>query len=412
MADISTWLALNAPKKQNGPIAPFDVSLASMPVPAGVSDAPSMPQYPFAKQPMPEEATQPQGQPPLPYGFTPYTENPEYKAKLGELETLRGVAQKQQQGGVDDYEKLLKEHLARNAKPQMDLSPLLALNDSWFGTNLRSGYSKPQDSKGVLETTANLQGGLQKARDSLTDNQANYLNQQIQAYQRGDQTKAQLLEAAGRLEQAKAQTVAARGSKDEGVNIRARENYEKEFGKSTNALGEFVSSIRDVKNTIAAAGGKIPDPGSPQRAQYDSAVSRMLTRYNADVAKLGALAGGDLNLLTKAVGSNPELIQGWFQGIQRGGAAGTLKVLDGLEKDSDKTVENYGRRIKIWGNRVDDLYANDKATYHQSKGGSYDLKAPASQPSFSKPVDEMSDDEVKAAWSSQTNTPKTKVGSK
>lgn len=296
-------------------------------------------------------------------------DSPEAQALLQQMEANRAAAYEQGQQGVSQYEQLLKDHLARTqGDPKLDLSPLMAFADSMYGTNLAQNYKSPTaGSRGALETTAALQQGLQKAKGSLIDDQQNYLNSRFGLIQKNTDTKLGAIKALTGLEEAKAKANEGKTFKDEKETIRAGVEYKKQFGDSVYALGDFAGAVRTAKGIINRLGGNVPGPTSPLRAEYDKAVSDMIIRYNSDVAKLGALAGGDLELLTKAVGNNPSLIKGWIEQQAKGGGKTVLGILDSLEKNADNTVEDYGKRIKVWRGKVDDLYADDKSIYYDKK---------------------------------------------
>ena len=336
---------------------------------------PRLPQFTPQSGGLPEHQNQE-----LPFGFTPYTDKPEYQALLSQMAGNRSLAEAQQQQGISQYEDLLKAQSVRNQNQQVDLSPLASLVDSWTGSRLASGYKAPVSARSNLDATVALQQGLQKAKGALTDDQLAYLSQRAGLLQKGDETVAGLLTAANRNKELGLTAADSRARRADDKSIQYREHYNKEFGNSISQLGQFTAAVSDVKSLIQKNGGEIPQLGSANRALYDSAVATMITRYNADVAKLGALAGGDLNLLTKAVGNSPEALRGWVDQQTKGGGKGTLKVLSGLEHDADRTVENYGKRTKIWKGAVDDLYTSDKESYYKAKSGNFGQSAATDKP--------------------------------
>lgn len=295
-------------------------------------------------------------------------DSPQAKALMQELDANRKAAFDQGQQGVGQWEQLLQQHLDRTQNdPKLDLSPLMSFADNLYGTRLTNNYKAPTTSRGAFETTAALQQGLQKAKESLIDNEQNNLNSRFNLLQKNTDTKLNAIKALTGLEEAKAKANEGKTFKDEKETIRAGVEYKKQFGDSVSALGDFAGAVRTAKGVINRSGGSVPGPTSPLRAEYEKAVSDMIIRYNSDVAKLGALAGGDLALLSKAVGNNPDLIKGWIEQQAKGGGKTILGILDSLEKNSDATVEDYGKRIKVWRGKVDDLYADDKSIYYDKK---------------------------------------------
>ncbi len=63
-------------------------------------------------------------------------------------------------GAGADQLQALKDQLAANYKPQVDLTPLLALSDAWYGGNLRAAYKRPSTQAEHLATLANLQNSI------------------------------------------------------------------------------------------------------------------------------------------------------------------------------------------------------------------------------------------------------------
>lgn len=128
--------------------------------------------------------------------FQGYGDRPEYQQLLQDLDAQHQAALENQKASVSDTERLLQEHLDRmNSKNRLDLSPLMSLVDTWTGSNMAKNYQRPTDSRADLETEAALQQGVQKARDAITDNEAQYLASKAGLLQRADDTKAGLLKA-------------------------------------------------------------------------------------------------------------------------------------------------------------------------------------------------------------------------
>lgn len=299
------------------------------------------------------------------YDFSPRFDQAPVDAELAQLQAASQQSIANQQRGADENAASLNAY--RQIPMQLDLSPLAALADSWYGGNLQKGYARPENIQDKVGLLNQLQNALQKARGGVTQEQTQYLKDMLAHKDRVNNTKANLMMAQAKLNEAKNAKTAYDGMKEDKMTMQAREAYNKEFGNSINGMGQFMTSLRQVKDIIEKKGG-IPQWGD-DKALYDSAVASMIVRYNADVAKLGALAGGDLNLLTKAVGNNPEMIRNWLQTKSAGGGSGIIKILNNMEKESDRIVENVGTRSKnIWGKRVEDLYANDNKIYRATKG--------------------------------------------
>ena len=61
--------------------------------------------------------------------YTSYMDSPEVQQLIQQMEANRQRATQNQELEISDQEKLLQDYLAKNSKPQLDLSPLMALSD-------------------------------------------------------------------------------------------------------------------------------------------------------------------------------------------------------------------------------------------------------------------------------------------
>lgn len=330
-----------------------------------------------------QQPTQPMQQPVFPQfgGQQPAAISDPYAPLLQEFDARRQAAIEEEKRGIAGYEDLLQTHLDKTGQGQkVDLSPLMALSDSWFGGNLAGNYKRPTDSKSALETTAALQQGLQKARGSLTDNEMQNLALRANILQKSDESKANQAIAKARLEESKNSRGGHEGFRVGKEEVRNRENFDKTIGQPMQMKGQFIEALSDVKNVLRSNGNKVPAVNSPEYTKYKSAVDRMLVRYNSDIAKLGALAGADLTLLSGATATSPEMMKTWFNEKLQGGVEGTLQVLDALEKGVDAGVEeDSARAIDTWGDTVAKPLENRKNEYVMRKSGSYKSSATPSQ---------------------------------
>jgi hypothetical protein len=285
----------------------------------------------------------------LPFGFQQYTNRPEDMQVLNEYTANQARSQEQQQQGVNQYEQLLKEHLAKSVNPQLDLSPLMALSDTWYGGNLAQNYKRPTDSKANLQTTVELQQGLQKAKDALTDNQASTLKTKMNYLQQADQTALNALMAQARDRETQRNAGENRDFKDTKLNIDVKKDYRKNYGENIRGTASFTAHANDAYEILKRNGGTIPMTGA-DKAAYDTATSRMSTDYNKYIAGLGALAGSDLALINQGLGVD-ESIMGTFlrQGVKGGGKAtmdGLQQIMDRndavLERARENVNEEYG----------------------------------------------------------------------
>jgi hypothetical protein len=343
------------------------------PMPAQVSGLLAMPQQPQAMPQTPQMI--PSEMSTKTFTSTPMSQTPEVQALLSQMRQNRLQSREGQMSGISGLEEAIKNHMANQKSASgiygMDLSPLMALTDTWTGSRLSPYYKPPTDSKAYLETTARLQDALQRAKGEMTQADMDALKAELGTLYQDKSLQQQSEESKARLEYMKAQAELARGEKSDKQAIRSKENFNKEFGMPVIKMGDFMSSASDVVNILERNGNKVPPVKSNDYALYQSAVSQMTSRYNADVAKLGALAGADLKLLNGATVTTPSMFETWFNERLRGGdASATIQALKAIEKGVDRTVNNYGTLAKkTWGNDVEDLYDSVKSMYFESKAG-------------------------------------------
>jgi hypothetical protein len=147
-----------------------------------------------------------------------------------------------------------------------------------------------------------------------------------------------------------------------------KEKFDKRYGDNMTGLAEMAQNAKIARDIIARK-GRMPIYGDAEWTDYQSAVSSLLTRYNSDKAKLGALAGADLKLLEKAVGTSISSFDNLARNVAGGGAAGSIKVLDRILTGTDQTVDNIGKRAKsVYGDQVMDVYKQSRSFYDESRG--------------------------------------------
>jgi hypothetical protein len=71
-----------------------------------------------------------------------------------------------QMAGLKDLEQQIQEY--RNQPTQLDLTPLMALSDSWSGSKLAQAYRAPESAQEKMQRLVGLQNQLQQRRAELT----------------------------------------------------------------------------------------------------------------------------------------------------------------------------------------------------------------------------------------------------
>jgi hypothetical protein len=103
----------------------------------------------------------------------PTQKSPEEIAAQQALQDTFQKRQAQQEGSISSMEDSLKKYLARERKT--DLSPLLALADSWSGSNLLKAYNRPETQEERDAKVLQIQNLIAKQRGELTDNELSLL---------------------------------------------------------------------------------------------------------------------------------------------------------------------------------------------------------------------------------------------
>lgn len=291
---------------------------------------------------------------------------------------------KQQQAGIEDMQAQLEAY--QNQNPQIDLSPLAGLVDSWTGSNIARAYNRPMTKEEKDKNVAIMQDALRKSRGAIADNELELLRAAL-----GNQYKMKELTQNDELARIKLMEA---GTNRDIVNDRRREKdaieaenkYKKEYGDAIVGLGELSQGLQRAKASIARNGGEIPLTG-PEAAEFQSGLSQLITSYNRDKAKLGALAGGDLNLLVSAVAAGPDALKSWFGNQIKGGGKSTVGVLDRIQQSVDKNVYDMDSKQKKNFRGITD------AT-HQDYVKSYE----ASKTLFNQPASDPNEDAAALEW--------------
>jgi hypothetical protein len=254
---------------------------------------------------------------------------------------------------------------ARSKPQQFDLTPLLSLASQWTGTDLVSGYARPQNQSKQIQA---LQEAVLKARGGAAE-VARMRAKDVAQLEEQKAAREQRLEEIslrkGELRQAKEDRAEDRKLR---LELEQNKQYYDQFGEGISGLTEVISAAKDAKNLIEEAGGNIPTDIA-KFDQYKRAVSRIITGYNRDVAKLGALAGADKKLLEAAASNDPSLLEAYLKnavGLNRGQRG----VLDDLIAAGDKKMKEHEQLVKIrFKGIADPLFAAQKAIYSQERGG-------------------------------------------
>lgn len=99
------------------------------------------------------------------------------KAGMGLEGQKQGITDAQ--GRIDNY---------KTMPVQTDLSPVINLVDQMTGSKLQGAYNRPPDALELMKTKEALEGGLQKMRQNLTDDEINQIKYKLAGAQRRGQS--------------------------------------------------------------------------------------------------------------------------------------------------------------------------------------------------------------------------------
>jgi hypothetical protein len=100
--------------------------------------------------------------------------DPEQKANRDKMRALLNQSFEEQQKGINENEEILKNY--QNQGRSVDLSPLLALTDSWTGSNLSKGYTRPLSSDDYAKQLIAMKNLVQNQKRDLVDKQIEALS--------------------------------------------------------------------------------------------------------------------------------------------------------------------------------------------------------------------------------------------
>lgn len=278
-----------------------------------------------------------------------------------ELALAYGQQQELQNQAIKQAEEQLAA--ARSRPQQMDLSPLIALADAWSQRpmNLLSAYKRPEDQAKVVQA---LQEAVLKARGGASE---------LARMRAKDVRQLGLQEEQMRInEELKRAQIAAMGQQKEGkqdLSIKkfqreSEKEYTETYGEPLRNLAIFGSKVSQLEKTLSSKG----DPFfGVTTAEIESLSSSINTDYNRDIGKLGALAGGDLELIKAATGQGLG-VKEYVTRMMRGGVQGRIALLNMLKADVSKRAQAYKNEVmsnsdyEFVANRLDnDLIGIDKA---------------------------------------------------
>lgn len=290
--------------------------------------------------------------------------DPREQAIHDRLSEIAQQRQEQGQVGLDELRQLAEQY--QTVDDRMDLSPLLALTDSWTGSNLAPSYQRPMNEKQRLDNAMGLMGALQKAEQGVSEQEAGILAAQLRELTRSKQVESQALQQVARMRERTAGGEVRDEQKLKKDKIDQHEKYRKNYGKKIEDLSNLYQSMDELEKLYRKYGGYLPV--NPKNTDFQKAVSlssQIITSYNTGFAELGALTGPDLGLLENATGTKLSAVENVVRkALGNRGGAGSLRA---LMKKLDRNAELYIDKAKNIYVDIHDVIDKDAKFYNDSR---------------------------------------------
>jgi len=195
-------------------------------------------------------------------GFEPYYKNPEYLNLIKQWEASRGDAVAAQKAGLAGLEQRNQQY--QNQPLQLDLSPLMALSDQWFGGDMGKQYKRPESPTDRVKALSDMEGALLKARGGISQEEQQYLQNRMGLMQKADETQAGMLMAQAKMQEARNVGDAARGAKADYKLQSEVERLQKNIGNDLPAVHTRMMELKKLVPEINQPAGnarRIPGLG-------------------------------------------------------------------------------------------------------------------------------------------------------
>lgn len=266
----------------------------------------------------------------------------EYDDLVSRLNDKGIESMKLQSEGVADLE-FLRNSLLGQDNVQTNLSPLMALVDSWSTSgkaNNVASYQQPTGAADAQNRIAQLQGAIQKAKEGLSGNEIELLKSQLGI-------AAQREAADERAEERKYRSDSLKLTKDTLHQDKMDKEIQRQreaFAKSDEAnilkgTKNFASALDKYEAAVRANG---VNPVGKNAAVLNNAYSDLKVAFK-EIEDLGALAGPDLGILASQVGGS-EGIGDYLRTLARGGTEGVLSQVREAKK---KAGARFGETTDI-----------------------------------------------------------------
>lgn len=288
-----------------------------------------------------------------------------YQKLLANLDEANVSGIGEQKKGLSDQEARLADMRAR--EPKVDLSPLLAYQDTTQGTNLSAGYKRPKTQDELDQQADGLQELIQKNRQGLSDDQIKILDNALNAEGRRlgiDESSMQRAETAKAVAALQADTAANRL----GITVRGQDlshadrratNARVAAGKPNTAYQKLIhdtnpslaSSRSDLgrNQAVSTSAQKIQALGAQGATQAGGLTPSQMEELAASTAALlqngSAGAQGTIRrLVPKTIGGDAASLKSYIKGLPVG--AGQQAFVDQMLETARREQELAQDNIK------------------------------------------------------------------
>jgi hypothetical protein len=222
----------------------------------------------------------------------------------------------------------------RSTLSYLDLSPLMQAVDNMTGSKMAQSYRGPKAS--ADNDMAKVSGLAEK----LADEAARKRQLDIQMQNALKNTADQKLQAAMQLAAFK-DSLKGNGLSDKNLSDYRVNFLKDDRTKDIDALNDFNSELQDYLKEIQSVGNSWETLSSDKRAKIESAYNKLVTTVNRDYAKLGALAGADLDILKKIF---PEMT-GFGGALNRFKGANITNQITNIEDYQTKSKDRASKQF-------------------------------------------------------------------
>lgn len=305
------------------------------------------------------DATEGDAPMPLPQMTTPEQQKAMAGLQAAQLQSVQD--QKQGINNLQDYAAGLQ-----GQEVQTNLSPLVALTDSWTGSKLLPGYQVPESGAQKMDKVAALKQAINKEKGTMSAEEINLLKAKI---------NAMTTQSIFGQKQAGAAT-----EKDDKEAQNATEDRGKILKTDQAKIVQGVVSFNHALNRYEDILSKYP-PGQrivgKARQDLDSAYSQLEIKYK-EAANLGALSGGDIKIVKEGLAPTTGL-DGVLL-IGKGGDEGMKAAFSNLRSQTKKDFDiNTGAIAAAYGKHADPMikeYKNQFGKVYRGDTGAMSVQAP------------------------------------